>query len=112
MRLSTISKDIVAALLPLTTHKRHKTRIAAVEAVRDVMHLVSIAVQVLPLQQLACFLLSMLDYCSPPTSSSARHHAPGEHSRPDASTAAACLLCAVDAWLLQKLKQCWMSCTW
>jgi hypothetical protein len=40
MRLSTISKDIVAALLPLTTHKRHKTRIAAVEAVRDVMHLV------------------------------------------------------------------------
>jgi hypothetical protein len=40
MRLSTISKDIVAALLPLTTHKRHRTRIAAIEAVRDVMHLV------------------------------------------------------------------------
>ncbi|WIA41829.1 hypothetical protein OEZ86_009159 [Tetradesmus obliquus] len=39
MRLSTISKDIVAALLPLTTHKRHRTRIAAIEALRDVMHL-------------------------------------------------------------------------
>jgi hypothetical protein len=40
MRLSTISKDIVAALLPLTTHKRYRTRIAAIEAVKDVMHLV------------------------------------------------------------------------
>lgn len=40
MRLSTISKDIVAALLPLTTHKRHRTRITAIEALTVVMHLV------------------------------------------------------------------------
>eukprot|EP00878_Enallax_costatus_P028908 GHUV01031271.1.p3 GENE.GHUV01031271.1~~GHUV01031271.1.p3 ORF type:complete len:128 (+),score=36.39 GHUV01031271.1:792-1175(+) len=38
LRLSPLAKDIVAALLPLTTHKRHRVRIAAIEAIRDVMH--------------------------------------------------------------------------
>lgn len=36
-RLQPVSKGLVATLLPLTTHRRHRVRIAAVEAVRDVV---------------------------------------------------------------------------
>jgi hypothetical protein len=38
LRLGATSKELVAALLPLTTHKRYRVRIAAIEAIRDVMH--------------------------------------------------------------------------
>lgn len=37
-RLGATSKELVAALLPLTTHKRYRVRIAAIQAIRDVMH--------------------------------------------------------------------------
>lgn len=40
-RLGPTSKELVAALLPLTTHKRHRVRIAAIEAIRDVVQQVS-----------------------------------------------------------------------
>lgn len=42
MRLGATSKELVAALLPLTTHKRYRVRVAAVEAIRDVMHQVCV----------------------------------------------------------------------
>lgn len=32
------SKDLVAALLPLTTHKRYRVRIAAIQAIRATVH--------------------------------------------------------------------------
>jgi hypothetical protein len=38
MRLMSLSKQLVAALLPLTTHKRHTVRIAALQAIRGIMH--------------------------------------------------------------------------
>lgn len=38
LRLGATSKELVAALLPLTTHKRYRVRIAAIQAIRDVMH--------------------------------------------------------------------------
>lgn len=38
MRLGATSKELVAALLPLTTHKQYRVRVAAVEAIQDVMH--------------------------------------------------------------------------
>lgn len=38
MRLHGVSKEVVAALLPLTTHKRHRVRIAAIQALKVVMH--------------------------------------------------------------------------
>lgn len=37
-RLGATSKELVAALLPLTTHKRYRVRIAAIQAIMDVMH--------------------------------------------------------------------------
>lgn len=46
LRLGATSKELVAALLPLTTHKRYRVRIAAVEAIRDVMHQVGTLAQV------------------------------------------------------------------
>ncbi|KAF8058324.1 Dnaaf5 [Scenedesmus sp. PABB004] len=39
LRLGGTAKEVVAALLPLTTHSRHRVRVAAVEAVRDVVQL-------------------------------------------------------------------------
>jgi len=41
MRLHSVSKQFVAQLLPLTTHKRHTVRIAALQAIRVIMHQVS-----------------------------------------------------------------------
>ncbi len=38
MRLHNVSTGIVASLLPLTTHKRHKVRIAAIQAITPIMH--------------------------------------------------------------------------
>jgi hypothetical protein len=38
MRLHQVSKLLVAALLPLTTHKRHRVRIAAMRALTPIMH--------------------------------------------------------------------------
>ncbi|KAF5842633.1 armadillo-type protein [Dunaliella salina] len=38
MRLHSVSKQFVAQLLPLTTHKRHTVRIAALQAIKVVMH--------------------------------------------------------------------------
>jgi len=38
MRLQPIAKQLAAALLPLTTHKRHGVRIAALRALRPLMH--------------------------------------------------------------------------
>lgn len=38
MRLHSVSKQFVAQLLPLTTHKRHTVRIAALQAIRVIMH--------------------------------------------------------------------------
>lgn len=38
MRLHSVSKQLVAQLLPLTTHKRHTVRIAALQAVKVTMH--------------------------------------------------------------------------
>lgn len=32
------SKELVAALLPLTTHKRYRVRVAAIQAIRDTVH--------------------------------------------------------------------------
>ena len=43
MRLMSVSKQLVAALLPLTTHKRHTVRIAALQAIRGIMHQVGCA---------------------------------------------------------------------
>jgi hypothetical protein len=37
-RLGSTSKELVAVLLPLTTHKSHRVRVAAIGAVRDVVH--------------------------------------------------------------------------
>jgi hypothetical protein len=44
LRLQPVSKQLVAATLPLTTAKRHKLRIAAVQAVRAIMHQVRLNV--------------------------------------------------------------------
>ncbi|GLC35967.1 hypothetical protein PLESTB_000524400 [Pleodorina starrii] len=38
LRLQPVSKQLVAALLPLTTAKRHRVRIAALQALRPTMH--------------------------------------------------------------------------
>lgn len=38
MRLAPHVKPLIAALLPLTTHKRHRVRVAAVKAVSRVTH--------------------------------------------------------------------------
>lgn len=38
LRLGATSKELVAALLPLTTHQRYRVRVAAIEAIRDVVH--------------------------------------------------------------------------
>lgn len=38
MRLHSLSKQLVAALLPLSTHKRHRVRIAALHALGPLMH--------------------------------------------------------------------------
>lgn len=43
MRLHSVSKQLVALVLPLTTHKRHPVRIAALQAVRGVMHQVGVS---------------------------------------------------------------------
>lgn len=39
LRLGALAKELIASLLPLTTHRRFKVRVAAVEAVQVVMHL-------------------------------------------------------------------------
>lgn len=41
LRLQSVAKNLVAEALPLTTHKRHRVRIAALQAVRATMHQVS-----------------------------------------------------------------------
>jgi hypothetical protein len=38
MRLQPAAKQLAAALLPLTTHKRHRVRIAALQALGPLMH--------------------------------------------------------------------------
>ncbi|GAX77040.1 hypothetical protein CEUSTIGMA_g4487.t1 [Chlamydomonas eustigma] len=38
MRLQPAAKDLVASILPLTTHKRHRVRVAAIRAVGAIMH--------------------------------------------------------------------------
>ena len=38
LRLQPAAKDLVATVLPLATHKRHRVRVAAVRAVGAVMH--------------------------------------------------------------------------
>ncbi len=38
LRLQPVSKQLVAALLPLTTAKRHRVRIAALQALRPTLH--------------------------------------------------------------------------
>lgn len=38
MRLMGASKQLIAALLPLTTHKRHRVRVAAIQAINRVTH--------------------------------------------------------------------------
>lgn len=38
MRLQPMAKQLVAALLPLTTHKRHRVRVAALQALGPLMH--------------------------------------------------------------------------
>ena len=38
MRLQPAAKDLVASVLPLTTHKRHRVRVAAIRAVGAIMH--------------------------------------------------------------------------
>jgi hypothetical protein len=37
-RLQPVAKQLVAALLPLTTHKRHRVRVATVRALGPLMH--------------------------------------------------------------------------
>lgn len=37
-RLGSTSKELVAALLPLTTHNRYRVRIAAIAAIKDAVH--------------------------------------------------------------------------
>jgi hypothetical protein len=38
LRLQPVAKQLVAALLPLTTAKRHRVRVAALQALRPSMH--------------------------------------------------------------------------
>jgi hypothetical protein len=38
LRLQPVAKELIAALLPLTTHKRHRVRAAALQAVGRTMH--------------------------------------------------------------------------
>jgi hypothetical protein len=38
MRLQPVSKQLVAGLLPLTTHKRYRVRVAALRALGPLMH--------------------------------------------------------------------------
>ena len=38
MRLQPVAKQLVAAVLPLTTHKRHRVRIAALQALGPLVH--------------------------------------------------------------------------
>lgn len=48
MRLQPVAKQLAAALLPLTTHTRHRVRVAALRALGPLMH------QVRAQQQQAC----------------------------------------------------------
>lgn len=57
-RLGSTSKELVAALLPLTTHKRYRVRIAALGAIRDVVH------QVRQLGELSWNPLAITGSCS------------------------------------------------
>jgi hypothetical protein len=41
MRLQGASKQLVACLLPLATHRRQRVRVAALRAIKPTMHLVS-----------------------------------------------------------------------